>query len=237
MKKLLLVGFAIALMASAAYANFTVSYGWEDGVGTTLGHYSGSTTVDNVPYELNVMGMVVGQACTLSTPYVCPGAYEGTHYLQTAESPHAGTPQIYLACITNLVAGDQVTASFWGYDPTPSGSPSLRIWAHYTDSQQCPDCPGNYTHSASGPADYTTGTGWSQLSYTWTYTPNAGDGGLVIEARLYSSPSTMDPCTTDYFIDLVSVTAPDNAHVLFPDLTGPSAADETNWGGIKALFK
>jgi hypothetical protein len=238
MKKLLLIAFALTLVvSSAALADYTVSYGWEDGTGTTLGHFSGSTVVDNVPYELNVTGAIVGQSCQAG-PFTCPGAFEGDRYLQTAESPHTGTPQIYIACITGLVNNDVVTASYWGYDITPDpDAPSLRIWAHYTDSQMCPACPGNYTGSASGPADYTAGTGWSQLSYTWTFLSSGDDYGLVIEARLYSTPSTLDPCLTDYFIDLVTVTAPDHAHVLLPDLTGPSAVDDTNWGGIKALFE
>ncbi len=232
MKKLLLIAFALCFVASAAYAEYTISYGWEDGVGTTLGHYG-----TNVPYELNVTGMVVGQACTLSTPYVCPGAFEGDRYLQAAESPHTGTPQLYLACITGLVDGDSVIASFYGYDPTPNGSPSLRIWGHYSDAHQCPDCPGTYTGSASGNADYTAGTGWDPVGYVFYYTPpNVGDA-LEIEARLYSSPSTINPCTTDYFIDFLTVTVPDQAHVLFPDYGGTSATQNTQWGSIKALYR
>jgi hypothetical protein len=227
MKKLLLIGFALCFAASAAYADYTVSYSWEDAIGTSLGTYG------NVAYEYNVTGAVVGQACTLSTPYVCPGAYDGVRYLQVAESPHSGTPQVYLACITGLAAGDSVTASFYGYDPTPGGSPSLRIWGHYSDATQCPECPGNYTGSASGSSDYTAGTGWDPVAFTWYVT----EASLVIEARLYSSPSTVDPCTTDYFIDLITVTVPDYAHVLFPDYGGPSATENTQWGKIKTLFK
>jgi hypothetical protein len=232
MKKLLLIAFALTAVATAAYADYTVSYSWEDGVGTTLGTYG------NVPYEYNVTGAVVGQSCEAGT-YVCPGAYDGVRYLQTAESPHSGTPQIYLACITGLQNGDAVTVSYFGYDDTPDASPSLRIWAHYSDAAACPDCPGEYTGSASGPADYTAGTGWDELSYSWVFETTGDDGhnGLVIEARLYSTPSTIDPCTTDYFIDLVTVSVPDYAHVLFPDYSGPSATDPTEWGSIKALFR
>jgi hypothetical protein len=231
MKKLLLIAFALTFVATGAYAEYTISYGWEDGVGTTLGTYG------NVAYEYNVTGMVVGQACTLQVDNTCPGAFEGSRYLQVAESPHYSTPQVYLACITGLVDGDSVVATFYGYDMTPGGSPSLRIWGHYSDAQDCPGCPGNYTGSASGNADYTAGTGWDPVSYVFYYAPpNVGDG-LVVEGRLYSSPSTIDPCTTDYFIDLITVTVPDDAHVLFPDYGGTSATERTEWGGIKALYR
>jgi hypothetical protein len=230
MKKLLLFAFALTFVASAAYADYTGVYGWEDGVGTTLGSYG------NVAYAYNVTGPVVGQVCTLGT-YTCPGAFEGDRYLQVAESPHYSTPQVYLACITGLAEGDSVVASFFGYDITPAAAPSLRIWAHYSDAQQCPEGPGNYTGSASGNADYTAGTGWDVVSHTWFFTSSGDDYGLVIEARLYSSPSTMDPCTTDYFIDYIQVQVPDYAHILFPDYGGPSATERTHWGGIKALYQ
>jgi hypothetical protein len=75
------------------------------------------------------------------------------------------------------------------------------------------------------------------VSHTWFFTSSGDDYGLVIEARLYSSPSTWDPCTTDYFIDYISVTVPDYAHILFPDYGGTSATEKTNWGGIKALYR
>jgi hypothetical protein len=229
MKKVLLIAFAVCLMASAAYAEYTVSYGWEDGVGTHLGYYG------NVAYAYNVTGPVVGLICTTGT-YTCPGAYEGDRYLQVAESPHSGTPQVYLACITGLVDGDSVVASYFGYDDSPDVSPSLRIWGHYSDAQSCPECPGNYTGSASGEYDYTAGTGWEEMYYVFYYAPpNTGDG-LVIEGRLYSSPSTYD-CTTDFFMDFITLTVPDQAHVLFPDLSGPSATENSRWGNIKALYR
>ncbi len=232
MKKLLLVGFAVLFAASAAYADYTVSYGWEDGVGTILGYYG------NLVNESNVTGAQIGQDCLVG-PFTCRGAFEGIQYLHVAESPHSGTPQAYLACITGLLDGDLITASFYGYDVTPGASPSWRIWGHYTDALQCPECPGGYAGSAGGNSEYTAGTGWDMVSWTWTFVTTGEDdhNGLVVEGRLYSTPSTQDPCLTDYFCDLITVTVPDHAHVLFPDLTGPSASEATNWGGIKALFR
>ena len=231
MTKLLLVGIVVLFAASAAHASYTVSYGWEDGIGTVLGTYG--TNISNIA---NVSGPIVGQACTLGT-YNCPGAFEGTQYLMASETPHTGTPQLFLACITGLVEGDIVPASFWGYDATPGASPSLRIWGHYSSAVQCPDCPGDYTGSAGGNAAYTDGPGWDEVAFDFPFTSSGDDFGLVIEARLYSSPSTLDPCQTDYFVDFVTVTVPDYAHVLFPDLEGPSATEAANWGAIKALFQ
>lgn len=230
MKKLLLVGVAVLFAASAAYADYTLTYGWEDGIGTSLGFFG------NVVNETNVTGPQVGQDCLVG-PFNVPGAYEGDRYYHCAESPHSGTPQVYLACITDLVEGDMVTASFYGYDITPGASPSVRIWGHYSDAVNCPDCPGEYTGSADGNAEYTDGTGWDDVSYTWTFTSSGDDYALVIEARLYSTPSTQDPCLTDFFIDLVTVTVPDHASILFPDMEGPSTTEPTNWGGIKALYR
>jgi len=229
MKKLLLVAFVV-LFASSAYADYTVSYGWEDGVGTVLGTYGNLVNVSNVT------GPQVGQDCLVGA-FTCPGAYEGVNYLHVAESPHSGTPQAFLACITGLVDGDVVTGDFWGYDITPGASPSWRIWGHYTDATTCPGCPGEYTGSASGNTDYTAGNGWDNVAWTWTFASSGDDYGLVIEGRLYSTPSTQDPCLTDFYADFVTVTVPDHASVLFPDLTGPSATESTDWGQIKALFR
>jgi hypothetical protein len=230
MKKLLLVGFAVCLAASAAYADYTVSYGWEDGTGTILGYYG------NVVDDTNVTGPQSGQAGGAGS-YDCPGAHTGDRYLHVAEEPHSGTPQAYIACITGIGIGEQVTASFWGYDITPGASPSLRIWAHWVDATSCPDCiDAEYCLSASGLYDYTAGTGWDFIEFTWVRPDTVECSALVIEARLYSTPSS-GAYRTDFWVDDVSVTAPDNAHVLLPDLTGPSALENTYWGGIKALYR
>jgi hypothetical protein len=232
MKKLLLVGFAVCLAASTAYGA-TYGYSWEDGPPSTILGYYGTLVGDS-----NVTGPQTGLDCLVGN-FVCPGAYHGERYLHVAESPHSGTPQAYLACISNLQDGDQVTACFWGYDITPGASPSLRIWAHYSDAAICPECPGDYTGSASGNAEYTDGTGWDDVCHTWTFTTTGADdhNSLVIEARLYSTPSTQDPCSTDYYIDSLTVIVPDHAHVLFPDMTGPSATENSTWGGIKSLYR
>jgi len=182
---------AIGLMAVCAFAasasadiTYSASYGWEDGVGTILGGYGAN--------------LVNPQNVTEPPGHV----HSGLRALQVTESPHSGTPQAYVAYIERLNHGDTITASFWGYDDTPGVSPSFRIWAHYALSDQC----DSYAGSASGLYDYSAGTGWEELTYDWTFdcdgeTRNA----LVIEARLYSSPSTADPASTDYWFDDLTV--------------------------------
>jgi hypothetical protein len=223
MKTLLLVA-ALALVAIPATAQLRSCYSWEN-EGTVLGFYG------NLVDPSNVMGMQDGLCgdCAGGT-YSCPGAYDGDYYLHVAEDPHSGTPQAYLAWITGLNDGDEVTATFYYYDITPSGSPSMRIWGHYTDSVD----PESYVGSASGPADYGAGTGWDALTYTWTF--GGGDGnGLMVEGRLYSSPATDAGARTDYWIDYICVTAPVTAEIHFPQ--PPTPVDEKTWSTIKSLYR
>ena len=160
------------------------------------------------------------------------------YYLHVAEEPHTSTPQAYLACITGIQEGDVITAGFYGYDVTTGADyPSLRIWGHFSDATTCPGCPGEYTGSAGGPDPYTSGIGWELSEYTWTLgVLDPDQTALIVEARLYSTPTTCDSCRTDYWIDLVTVTAPDHCLVTFPD-GGPSATEGETWGGIKALYR
>jgi len=189
--------------ASASAVQITVDYGWEDGVGTILGSYG------NLVDPTNVTGSQNGLAGS-QPPFTCPGPNSGNRYLHVAEDPHSGTPQAYVAYIENLSEGEVVDASFFGYDVTPGASPSLRIWGNYALNGDVT----SYDGSASGSTAYTAGTGWDQVSYSWTIP--AGKQALVIQARLYSTPSTSDPNHTDYFIDDVSVTAPDTATITVP---------------------
>jgi hypothetical protein len=200
-------------------------YGWENG-GTILGSYG------NLVGDSNVTGPQTGYCggCPGGV-YSCPGASEGQRYLHVRESPHSGTPQAYLAWITNLAQGDIVDASFNGYDVTPGASPSLRIWAHYTTSGDIED----YQGSAGGLYDYTAGTGWDPLEYTWTFDDGGGTrDALVVEARLYSTPSTSAD-STDFWIDDICVTAPATAVIYFPEPASP--VEDTSWGRIKSLYR
>lgn len=207
MKLFVTLSVALLLVPATALAQTqTLSYSWEDG-GTILGSYG-----SNLVGEANVSGAQNGSQGSTTGPYTCPGANSGTYYLHVAEDPHTGTPQAFIAWITGLTDGDVVDASFFGYDITAGASPSLRIWGHYTDSSD----PSSYLGSAGGNEEYTDGSGWDDVAWSWTFDSDLGArSGLTIEARLYSTPATMDPDHTDYWIDDCTVTAPDTATIHF----------------------
>jgi hypothetical protein len=223
----------LSLLAIPAAAQFTCTYSWEDG-GTVLGYYG------NMVNESNVTGPQTGQAGDQGM-WTCPGAYDGEYYLHVAESPHSSTPQVYIAWITGLVAGDVVTADYWAFDNIDSdyyGYPSCGIWAHYATNTDVNSYQGS-AGMGGGTGAYTSGIGWENLTSFWTFgvdgSPYAGAEAIVVEMRLYSSPATSDPNLTDYWADLVKITAPTTACVTYPSGTTP--VEDTSWGNIKALYR
>lgn len=222
----------LSLLAVPAAAQFTCSYSWEDG-GTTLGYYG------NVVNESNVSGPQTGQAGDQGM-WTCPGAYDGDSYLHVAESPHSGTPQVYVAWITDLVDGDMIYVDMWLFDSIASdyyGYPSLRLYAHYATNADITAYKGSAGAGITPSADYTAGTGWENFSSNWEFGNPAGYAGyesLVIEMRLYSSPATSDPNLTDYWGDLIKITAPTHACVTFP--SGGTPVQSATWSSIKALY-
>ena len=200
----LLVGALMLVPASAYPDQVTECYGWEDGVGTILGSYG------NLCCDTNVTGSQTGSQGSGLPDYTCPSANSGDRYLHVAEDPHSGTPEAFIAWVTGLNDDDVIDASFFGFDLTPAASPSLRIWAAYTTS----DDIDNYLSSAGGNTEYTDGTGWDDVAWSWTFA--GGDGNaLRISARLYSTPATSDPDHTDYWIDDICVMAPDTSVIHF----------------------
>ncbi len=222
MKKLLILAIVV-LFATPALAVQTLNYSWEDG-GTILGSYG------NLVGATNVSGAQTGSQGSTLPDYTCPGAVDGNFYLHVAEDPHSSTPQAFLAWITNLNDGDVIDVMFYGYDITSGSSPSWRIWGHYSDSIDI----ATYLGSAGGNSEYTAGTGWDLVSHTWTFAGGNGNA-LVVEGRLYSTPSTMDPDHTDYWCDDITVTAPDHAVIHFPE--GSSPVEVESWTNIKALYR
>ncbi len=181
--------------------SFSISetYSWEDG-GTILGSY-GSNLVD-----VENVGETDG---------VVP--YDGDYMLTVSESPIDGTPIAYVAWITDISEGDQITACFYGYDITPGASPSLRIWGAWSANDDINQYAGAPLSDQQN-NEYTAGTGWDQVCNTFsTDSGNWEDGeALVIQARLYSSSSGPDPAK--YFIDLIEVTTTsDTATIHFPE--------------------
>jgi hypothetical protein len=202
MKKTLCTLSVLALIAAPAFAVQIVDYSWEDG-GTILGSFG------NLSAAQNVSGMQdeYSDGSVISTT---GGANSGTNYLMLEERPHDGTPQAYVAYIEGLTGGDQVSASFYGWDSTDGASPSLRVWGHYALNGDV----NSYDGSASGNTDFTTGAlngAWSQVDHTWTV--DAGKEALVVEVRLYSTPSTANDTFSTFFVDDLHIEAPDGATI------------------------
>mgnify|MGYP001456424952 CR=1 FL=1 len=158
------------------------TYTWEDG-GTILGSYGNLSDVENVG----------------ETDGILP--FDGDYMLTVSESPIDGTPQAFIAWVTDISEGDQITACFYGYDTTANSAPSMRVWGSWTQNNDI----NAYAGSADGNEDYTAGTGWDQVCHTFSTSQENWESGeaLVVQARLYSSSSGPDP--TKYFVDLVSV--------------------------------
>jgi len=184
MKKLLTIAIAMLFCSASAFAALSWTYGWEDGTGTALGTY-GNAIVSNSMEQ----------------------AYEGTHSLKLIEDPLASTPQAYIWWVTGLQDGDGIVADFYVYDTTPSASPSGRIWGNYTSD---PTNIYSYSGSASGNLEYSDGSGWTNLSYSWTFDSNGGaNDGFVCEARIYSAAGA-----NVLYFDTASITVSnDNAKI------------------------
>jgi hypothetical protein len=223
MKALLTTLMLVLLLALPASQALCECYGWEN-CGTILGKYG------NLVGPGAVGGPQIGSMGSTLPWYVCPGPAEGSVYLHVAEDPHSSTPQAYIAYVENLVEGDTVYASFYGFDITPGMSPSLRIWGHYANNGDVT----SYAGSAGGNSAYTAGTGWDLVEHTWIIP--ADKEALVVEARLYSTPSTNNPDHTDFFIDDLHMEWPSTATVTFP-APGPTPVEDTTWGRLKSLFR
>ena len=183
-----------ALFFSASVSAQTVTYGWEDGA-TTLGNYG------------DIEAYNVGEGSPV---------HSGDRSLKLVDQAESGTPQAFVALITDLNDGDTVDASFWRYDDTAGAAPSARIWAHYiTDI----DDIDSYGGSASGNYAYGDGLGWDEAMHSWTFDSDGGERvGLVIEVRTYSKPGDT------VWIDDLTVTAGDHATIITPAAAVPVPA-------------
>ena len=170
-------------------------YGWEDGSGTILGSYGNLYGVANVGEEGGVY------------------PFDGYRMLTVSEYPIDGTPQAFIGWVTNISPGDEITACFYGYDTTPDGAPSMRIWGNWSEN----DDINAYAGSAGGNEEYVVGTnnGWGQTCHTFSTPQENWEEGeaLVIQARLYSPSSASEP--VQYFIDLLSVETNSNTAIIY----------------------
>ena len=198
MKGLLVLALLFAA-SQFAFAATTVTYGWE-GTQTILGNYGDViATIDTDP------------------------VHGGSQSLKLVHDGDTATPQAYIGWVVGLSDGDEVTASFWRYDTTPSAAPSCRIWGGWNDD---PNDITAYNGSASGQTEYGPGTGWDLAEYTWTV--EGGHQGLVIQVRTYSDPGDT------VWIDDLTITAPETAEIRTPDYSMPLSSD--TWAAIKATF-
>ena len=198
MKNLIVISLVLAVAQFAA-ADISVNYGWE-GTETILGNYGDIiATIDTDP------------------------VHGDSQSLKLVDDAESGTPQAFVGWVVGLSDGDQVTASFWRYDVTPTASPSSRIWGSWCDD---PDDITAFAGTAGGQSDYGPGEGWDKAEYTWTV--EAGHSGLVIQARTYSSPGDT------VWIDDMTITAPDGAEIRTPDYSMALSPD--TWAAIKATF-
>jgi len=205
MKSFYVLALLLLTLPLTALAQQTVTYNWDSSPNTVLYVYGNGNA-------------------TIETDTV----HSGTQSLRFEEDPIGGTPQACVAWVRNLVDGDEVTASFWVYDNTPSASPSGRIWGHWNDSAD-PDSVLRYDGSAGGNSTFSDGTGWEQLEWTWT--ADSIHTGVIIEARIYASASAD---ANVIWLDDLSITAPGTATFIFPN-TGTSLNRNT-WGAIKSSF-
>jgi len=189
----------VLLVLPLAVFAATETCGWE-GTDTILGNY----------------GDIIASIDT--TP-----VHSGSQSLKLEDNASSGTPQAFVAWVTGLTDGDQVTGTIWRYDDTPSAAPSCRIWAHWNDD---PGDINGYNGSAGGQSEYGPGTGWDMAEYTWTV--ESGHTGLVIEIRTYSSAGDI------VWVDDLTVTAPDGATIIVPE--DGTALERSSWAGIKATF-
>ena len=119
-----------------------------------------------------------------SVEYSDAESYSGDYSLTITEDPFSGTPQVFVAYITGLEAGDTVSASAWFLSLDGDGDGGYsggRLWGHYFDGSDLT----SYEGSASGPSDIVgEDATWSDTDHTWTIA--AGQTALIIEVRIYS---------------------------------------------------
>ena len=200
------LSLAICLSLVGSALAETISYGWEAGSGDAiLGSYGN-----------------VGSA-----EFSTEQAHSGDYSLKVTEDPIGSTPQAYLAWVTGLEEGDEVTAGVWIQSQNgPDSNPAGRIWGHYSAADDIND----YQGSASGNTEYGGETDWDYVEYTWTIP--ADQEALVIEGRIYSSS---DPGLNVVYFDDLCITAPDGATVTVPSIVPEPTSFGLLFAGL-ALF-
>jgi hypothetical protein len=174
-------------------------FGWEDGKST-------------------ILGMDDGQNGNIVAANVDEPVNSGGRSLRVTEAPHVGghTPRVFLAFIEHLQEGDIIHGRFHAFDDTPGENPRVRIFGRRAYSGDVNS--GGWSHGGNN--EPTSGIGWEEICHTWVYDGGLqGTDALVIEARIYSFPTSCEECSTDYHMDdlYVGVWGNANATITLPD--------------------
>ena len=177
--KLQISAIALGVITATQAQAVTATYGWEDG-STVLGQFSA-----------NHISHVNSSAQARTGDY--------SLLVEDVDPVDNSTPQSFLAWVNGLSDGDVVTVNMWVYDDS-GDRPAGRLWGHYTDDDSDVD---SYAGSAGGNSAYTDGSGWQQVSHTWTFDSSGSSrDGLVVEFRLYDSSSFT---TGSLFVDDIEI--------------------------------
>lgn len=191
------------------------------------GSVLGDQTVSNYGWEDNPDPVILGNYLTVTATVVTDEYYEDTHSLELIDGGDTGTAQAYVAWITGLEEGDQVTANFYAMKNT-NGGDGVRIWGHYTSN---PALIGSYHGSAGGNDSY-SGDTWTFLEQVWTFNSDGGaHDGIVVEARTYSVAGDGG------WVDTMSITAPDHATIYYPGHFDPPEPNPIAYGKLTVTMK
>lgn len=172
---------AMSVLAATQAQAVTATYGWEDG-NTVLGQF-GAAHVQH----------------TNSMDQARTGNY--SLLVEDIDPINNSTPQSFVAWVNGLTDGDTVTVSFWVRDDAAE-RPAARIWGHYTDDATNINA---FAGSAGGNSTYTDGSGWQEVTHSWTFDSNTNArDGLVVEFRLYDD-STIT--TGGLYVDDITITS------------------------------
>jgi len=158
----------LALLVQSAVCDIAIKSGWEVAPpppGNDDAH-------GNLIPVIGTFGNI-GETLIVET-----GCYNGESCLEATESPLSGTPEIYLAWVSNLNQGDIVKATVWA-----KGGPTSEVGlcGHYTDEA---DDYNSFDESA-GCSEEKAGAGkvWEKLSYSFTVEEDKE--ALLVAAKLY----------------------------------------------------
>lgn len=172
---------AASILAAMQAQAVTANYGWEDNA-DVLGQFNAS----HLQHINSAEQARTGNFALL---------------IEDNDPIDNSTPQSFVAWVNGLSDGDTVTVSFWVYDGSDD-RPAGRIWGHYTNDNTDIN---SYAGSAGGNSSYTDGSGWQQVSHTWTFDSDSNNrDGLVIEFRHYDSA---DFTTGKLYVDDMEITA------------------------------